>query len=371
MRKLSQTQTAVGTWAADATQRVEIENDGLITQLDVVCEVTPSATLAGANQPDGIWRMGRDLRVLGGSATYFALPNDDGGGGGVLLHFINNYDLKMAGVRGGVITAPQRTYTPVTYVLHCGARPLDMYGQPHPFDLTGFVPGLNRTTLTLEAQSSGNDVMDDTVTVTSAVWRITRHYILGTHSEIAQEMMAQGVMLPSPQEMGVQSAITGMIPAWVVTVDSPTATVADYGRELNIPTDGGFLRRIHLLSQDATADRPVRASDEVTGIKVSVHGQELVKVFTDQLTGKMPYSNVLEADDAAIDFGNHAGAAVFIVDLSKHREAHTPGSIYGANLSGVPSSAAKLGLTLTTNAAGDDSLIIYERYKPYHGPLGF
>src|SRR3990172_2081407 len=151
MRKLSQTQTAVGTWTADATQRVEIENDGLITQLDLTWEATPSATLAGANQPDGIWRMGRDFRVLGGSHTYFALPNDDGGEGGVLLHFINNYDLKMAGVRGGVIVAPQRTYTPVVYVLHCGARPLDMYGQQNPFDLSGFIPGLNKTTLTIEA----------------------------------------------------------------------------------------------------------------------------------------------------------------------------------------------------------------------------
>lgn len=369
MRKLSQTQTAVGTWAADATQRVEIENDGIITQLDLVWETTPSATLASANQPDGLWRIGRDFRLSGGSHTWFALPNDDGGEGGVLLHFANNLDMRMAGVRGGVIVAPQRTYTPVVFVLHAGVYPMKD-GQANPFDLSGIVPGLARTNVVLEAQSSGSDVMDDTVTISSATLRITRHYILGSHGEIAQEMMAQGVMLPSPGEMGLSQPITAMMPAWLVTIDSPTATASDYGRELTIPTEGGFLRRILLLAQDATADRPLRASDEVTAMKVSVHGQEIIKVFVDGLNGKMPYSNVLEADDAAIDFGANAGSGVYILDLSKHRAANTPAALYGLNLSQVPSSAAKLGLTLTTNASGDDSLVLYERYKAYHGPLG-
>lgn len=371
MRKLYATQTAVGTWAADATQRVEIDNGGLITELEMVWEVTPSATMAAANAPDGIWRLGRDFRVMGGSHTFFALPNDDGCMGGVLLHYMNNYDFRMAGVRGAVIVAPQRTYTPITFVLHCGARPRGMYGQANPFDLSGFIPGLDKTTLIVEAQNSGNDVMDDTVTISSATLRINRYYILGTHAEVMQEMMAQGVVLPTPGEMGVGDRITGMIPAWNPTIDSPTAVAADYGREINIPTDGAYLRRILLLAQDATANLPLRASDEATGIKVSVHGQDIVKVINDALTCRLPYANAEEDADAALDFGNHAGAGVFIVDLCQHRRSGGADAIYGLNLATVPSGAAKLGLTLTTNASGDDSLILYERYKPYFGPLGF
>ena len=51
MRKMSISQTTSATWGADSTISTDLERTGLVTRIDFTVEVTPSASLDGAN-PD-------------------------------------------------------------------------------------------------------------------------------------------------------------------------------------------------------------------------------------------------------------------------------------------------------------------------------
>ena len=70
---------------------------------------------------------------------------------------------------------------------------------------------------------------------------------------------------------------------------------ATFTFERDIPTDG-WLAGIQLATQDATltAGKSVRAADTVTGMKVSVRGEDLVKVHTDFLTCQLGFGNMFE-----------------------------------------------------------------------------
>ena len=367
MKKIERTQTDTLTYVASSAGIAgDVEKIGALTRVVATVELVPSAALGGTNQPDGIWRLLSNLRILGGSNTYFTLPGGADGHGGTLLHYLNGVDHGgMMGVSRGTILAPQRTYTPVTFVLHPGSRPR-MWGRENPFDLTAFIPAGAESQLRVEWATLANTVLDDVTLITSAVMRFNLHYVEGTHSEIQQEMARQGVQLPLTYlQDGGERPITGMMPSWTSEVISPTATATEYSNERNIPT-GYYMKRISVLSNDDTAaPRALRAQDEVTGIRVHIDGQEVVKSFVDGWTGMLGPVSVDEVDDAALDFGNHAGFGVHMKDLRPHGNAD-----YGLNLRNVNNGAARLGFTITTNATGDDILILYEGYKPYYGLLG-
>ena len=162
--KRSYTQTNTAAWAADSAGiAVDIDRTGLITRIDATVEITPSLTLDGASQPDSIFRVIQNLRVVGGSHTYFTLPADDACMGGILLHNLNVYDGFGLGHRDGDIAAPGRTYVPMNFVLHAGSRPKDMFGRDNPYDLSAFIPANKEGQLRAEWVTSGNDVMDDSV----------------------------------------------------------------------------------------------------------------------------------------------------------------------------------------------------------------
>lgn len=363
LRKISKTQTDVATWAADSAGiGTDIEKNGVLTRVDCTVEVTPSATFDGANQVDSLFRLIQNLRLVGGGHTYFNLPADDACMGGTLLHYLNRLDHQAAFHRSGDVAAPLRTYAPITWVLHAGARPKDIYGRSNPFDLSGVVPALHETTLRTEWVTAGNDVIDDTITIASAVMRFNIHYVTGSHEEIMAEMGKQQVRLP---RQAVALGANAMIPAWSASVFPHTATASDYAEERDIPTDG-WLMRVSLAEQDATGVRSIRAEDQVTGVKITIRGEELVKEFTNPWTAYLDYGSMMEADEAADDFGNHAPVGILIKDLRPHGH-----SDYGLNLMNVPNGSAKLGLTISVYASGDDSLILFERFLPYAGKLGF
>ncbi len=358
MRKKMLTQTDTATWAADSAGiATDLERNGVITRITATAEVTPSATFDGANQVDGLWRIVQNLRVVGGAHTYFNLPADDAAMGGTLLHYLNALDTGMVGHSSGDITAPDRTYVGVNFMLHCGSRPR-VNGVDNPFDLSGLIPGLYESQLRAEWVTSGNDVMDDTVTIGSATMRFTLHYIAGTHGEIVAEMARQGVYAP----VGGAHA---MIPAWTSEVFAHTSTKSDYTEERNLPL-GGYLRRIGIACQDATATRSIRAEDEVTGVRVKINEETLLQAHADALASVLPLGTQMEADEGAADFGGYSPKGIIPIDLRPFGH-----SDYGINLAPRQVRSAKLGLTITTYASGDDSLILYERYEPYTGRLGF
>ena len=370
MRKMSVTQTDNATWAPDSTIATDIERVGLITRIDVTVEVTPSATLSGANQTDGLWRLIQNLRIVGGAHTYFNLPADDGAHGGTLLHYMNVHDGHGVGHEEGGVTAPSAAYVPVNFVYHCGTRPRDMYGRDNPFDLTAFLPATQESQLRAEWIVSGNDVMDDTVTISSAVAQFTLHRLLGTEAELKAEMARQAIVLPSGP------GITGMVPSWAVLNHANGAAAADFSEEVDVQL-GAFLKRIALLSQDATGDRPVRAGDQLTEIalKMPETNERLIQVNVEHLTGHMGIGTIL-AENGGIattdapngDFGGHAAQGIYFLDLRAYAESPV-GRDYGLDLRRLQTGALKLGFTIDNYAAGDDTLIIFERYQPWKGNL--
>lgn len=368
MRKSSLSQTDSGTWAASTTVATDLERVGLVTRIDFTVEITPSATLKGANQTDGLFRVIQNMRVLGGSHTYMTLPSEAGGHPGTLWHYLMKVDGHGEGHTLGGITAPHRTFVPMNFVFHPGTRPRDLFGRDNPFDLSAFVPASQEAQLRCEWVTGPNSVLDDSVTISSAVLRITLHRVIGSKAEIAEEMKRQGVITPP--------GANGMVPAWSGRVLSPVATASDFSLEEDIPL-GAYLKRIGILAQDATATRPVRSSDELTQIalKLEETTERIFQVNTSQITAHLPQGTILELNEgisittiANTDFGGHAPHGVYPLDLRAHSQSAL-GRDYGLNLQGLQSGSVKLQMTLGTNASGDDLLILYERYMPYRGEL--
>ena len=300
----------------------------------------------------------QNLTLEGGGRTFFTLPANDAPEGGTLLHYLNRLDGFSLGHPDGAIAAPARTYTPISFVFHAGSRPRDRYGRPNPFDLTAFVPSLQISRLRANWVTSGNDVMDDVVTISSAVMRFTVSQVLGTELEVMAEMAMQDVRLPPGTK--------AMVPEWLAEDYPHGATASDYATERNIQ-GGAWLKRVSLIEQDGTATRALRAGDEVTAVKLSLpRGDvELYKAFADQMMLDVPPGNNLEDDDGAADFQGNVPRGILVLDLRPHTGPDNPWGVdYGLNAVSLNVGDLKLGLTITTQASNDHSGILLERYLP-------
>ena len=212
----------------------------------------------------------------------------------MLIHAINAIDhLGMPGFPDQQsVSGPDRTYHPVTWVFHCGSRPQDKYGRDNPWDLSGLIPATKISDLIAEFITGLNSVTDDAVTISSGVFRYTLHVVIGTHQEIMQEMARQEVVLPANLP-----GATAMQPAWVAETFAIDTTYTDFSLTRNVPT-GRIVKRVAILSQDATATRPLVAQDEITGAKLDVRLQTVMKVFADGAAAMQPKGNIAVADDA-------------------------------------------------------------------------
>lgn len=356
--KVTETQTETGAWAADTSVQTDLLRNGPITRIYATAEVTPSATLGGANQPGGLFRVLSGITIGAGGQTYFTIPTDDGGVGGILMHYLNAYDGFGVGHTNGVITAPARTYSPITFVFHAGSRPKTPFGNDNPYDLSAFIPASKTGRLTAIWDTDGNDVMDDTVTISSGTFRYTLCQVLpNSEAELRAEMAAQGISV-------------AMQPLWENERYAIAATATAYSDRRNIPV-GNWVKRIVVACQDATADRPVLAQDEVTGISIELprEGRYLYRAFVDKDMAQLPSGTFLIADAVANVEGG-ATRGVFKVDLREHTTYLNPlGKDYGIDARGMGRGDLLLGLTVTTNASGDDALILYEQFKEIAGPL--
>lgn len=360
-RKQRASQTATGTWAADSTVQVNLDRRGAITRIYATARVTPSATLGGATLiPAGLWRIMRNLTIAGGK-TFFTLPDDDGCNGGVLLHYLNRWDGHGVGHPTAPITAPRQTFTPLTYVFHAGTRPKDTYGRDNPFDMTAFIPAVAEGQLRADWVSSGNDVLDDAVTITSAVYAFVLCTVQGNDEDIMEEMAAQGVLTGVALPPGVKA----MEPAWIARNYPHTQTATSYSDEVDAPA-GGWLSHVAMLSQDDTATRTLLSPDSLTGVAIKINRESYnpVEALVEADHADHPLGDNLVGDDAA-DLGGAAPHAIVVKDLTLHQR--TPwGREYGFNMAGqgVVAGDVKVGQTIPTYAAGDDTLFIYRRRLP-------
>lgn len=363
--KISLPQTTTATWAASSTIRTSLEREGVITRIVATAEITPSATIAAAtSSPSGPYRVAQNLRIIGGGHTFVELPSTgESGNSSVLLHYLNNED--FGGMPGfpdqQTIAAPNRTFHPVSFVLHMGCRPR-VNGVDNPFDLTGLIPARSITDLVAEWVTTANTILDDTVTLDSGLMRYTIYYVIGTHEQIVNEMVRQNAMPPMID--GKQP--TAMLPAWIAETWASDGTYTDYNYGRNVPV-GRYLKRMSILSQDATGTRALLANDEVTGVKLSVKLQDVFKSNLHTEAATMRKANFVVADDAVeLGAGGHV-KGTFIKDLRPYGHPD-----YGLNFLTGPASqvgAPRIGLTVTTQASGDDALFLYEGYVPWFDSL--
>mgnify|MGYP001603257576 CR=1 FL=1 len=182
MLKRTVTQTKSWTWGSATSVEEDILKDGYITHIDFSLEITPSATLAGASQPDGPFRPINNFTIKGGSQTYFQLPAEQGGR---LWHYMNRLLYKWIGHGTAGIANPNLTFQPILFSYHPGSRPIEPHTVlPNYFDLSAFIPGIEETSLSGKWETTANDVLDDTVTLSSAVLKATIYLVMGDPEEI-------------------------------------------------------------------------------------------------------------------------------------------------------------------------------------------
>lgn len=376
VKKESIQQTQQGTWAASTAVTIQLDRIGLVTRYETVVELTPSATAIGANQPDSFWRPFSNVQFLAGGLTYFMLPQDAGGEGAVILHYLNKLDHFGEGFVYQLIVAPSQTFYVPRLTFHAGVRPWRRDGTQNLFDLTGFVPAGIESSPQITWNTTPNSVLDDTITISSAQMTVTAHRVLGTTADIQAEMAQQGVAdLIAAVQQGNEGILanqlcTGFIPSWYGQIESPTATAANYGSQLDMQL-GGFITRVTALAQDATATRPIRGDDEVTQLNLTIpeKGVTIYQYNSELMDGKLPIGDFLVADDAATVLGwSPAPGAIYPVDLRPYGQT-TIEQILGLDTRGRQSGYAKLGRTIATNASGDDILTLTERLLTYQGRL--
>ena len=369
MRKIEVTQTDTATWAASSAGiSTDIERLGMITRIACTNEIVPAASMDGDNAVDSIWRTVQNMRLEGGGFTYFTLPGDAGGNGGVLWHYYNRQNMLISGAQEGAdITAPRHTYVPASWWWHPGSFPI-VNNVQNEFDLSALIPALHDASLRAIWVTTVTGVMDGNFNTTSAVMRFTLYYVIGTHSEVQREMAQQFAWNGYPQgippfDRGVPAA---MVPNWGSLTVAADAAYTDYQWEQNIPT-GGYLRQLWILAQDSVATRPVRASDEITAVKIILPGQEVpVQAYNDHWINQLAYGSHLQLNDAEHDWGNTAPGGITFKDFRGHGNP-----IYGLNLEHVSSGSAKVGATVTAYNSGDDFLYLFDKLHPYYGLLGF
>jgi len=363
-------QLTTATWVASGAPSLVLENIGYVTRYDIIHEMIPSATLVGANQPDGLYRPFMNVQISTGNDTYYTLPSVLGGQGGVLLALLNRLDGFGAGHTTGGITAPDRLFVPVKLTFHAGVYPKRNDGRDNPYDLSGFVPVGPKGTASLVWTTDINSTIDDTVTLSSGVLRVTAHRVVGNKQEIMDLMRAQRL-----SQMMQMAGVEALVPAWQTNIESPTATWSDYGYVVDAKPDG-FLTRQTWLAQNDSASLGLRAQDELTQLALYIPGESTgkyyFKVSTNVFTTNLPIMQQLSADDASV-YGGAAPKGFYPVDLRVWGAETDLERVLGKDLRNKQgavkqSGYMRWGMTIGTNATGDDILGLSERRVGYNGP---
>ena len=373
VKKESIQQTTTGTYAASGTITVLLDRIGLVTRYEAHLQLTPSATLLAANQPDALWRPFRSLTFQAGGFTYMTMPDEAGGHGGTLLHHLNRLDGFGAGYAHQLVAAPSQAFYVPRLVFHCGVRPWKRSGDPNLFDLTGFLPAGIESSPQLTWLTTATTVMDDTITIGATTIRVTAHRVLGTTPDIMEEMAKQGVMqlveMVRQGHQGIQpdNGITGFVPAWTGQVEAPAATATNYTSEQDLQL-GGFIKRVTYLAQDATATRPVRADDEITQLRLTIpeKGVTIFQTDAEVMMDRLLPGSFLVADEADGLGVQSAPGGIYPMDLRPYGPTDIE-QVFGLDTRGRQTGYGKLGRTLATNTAGDDLFNLTERILTYNG----
>lgn len=340
-------------WAASSNQTMQLSNSGFITQLDLLCSVTLSATAAADLATFGLWRFVQNLTVQGGSGkVYFSMS---GVQMGVLLHALNLYDYPGKTFREIVGTTQKFLFR-----MHFGTRPRDSYGRENPYDLTSAIPAMDETTVNLIWGTTGDDVMDDTITISSGTMEVIEYRALPVNP--AQESSVK--YLKNAAGNPVASKL--MIPVSSSESYDPGATKSNNSGVRYVPS-GNWVKRIGIAAQDDTAVGsfgPLFVSDQLTYLalkynKANVPIVDNLDVAALQLSeSKFDGMEVVDTPNVQSPW---APAGLYVLDLRQVGDSPD----FGIDARTYGSNDLQLGLTIGSYAAGEVEQIFYEQYQPY------
>jgi len=331
MQKIIRTLTDTLTWAASSDiSPIDLPREGLITEVRLRLHMTGSATLAAANQPDHLRRLAESLKIEGeGGRTFLGLSGEQTSR---ILGLLNNLDYNAP-----LMTLMDSATEDIVLVFHPGSNPRD------PFDLSAAIPAQDMSQLQLKWSTTAATALDDTVTISSGVGYVTIFEVLD---------------VPTPKGLMVPLSSTF---SWV-----NDAAYSDYSKEIDIPC-GNFLRRMAILAQDETALRPVRKDDQITALRVRLPktGRSILELSWEdlkQLTATWYKAGSVVAGQIA-DVQTAYPAAPDGFGVLDFRMLADP--VYGLDLRGYQVGDIKLGLTVATPTAGDDTIIWYDQLAPW------
>ena len=341
MLKTVKTLVDQGTWAASSEIQVDLPTQGAITRLMIELELTVTACLAAdTNTELAQWKPINTLKIEGGGGkAYFGM-----GGGeqmGRMIHFLNQVDHP-----GRMLNRRMATNTVfATFVLHFGSRPQDAFGRDNPFDLSAFIPAADETNLKLTwGTTQAADVCDTAIDITAGTMKVSAFQVLG---------------LPN---------MKGMIPISSVQAFAHAANMSDLSQQFDVPT-GSFLRRIAMISQDATAigsGGPLMANDEIAraGLILTKDNRRLIELDYDALLHHHGIAGLaaMTAAGAVTKPADVEQPGFLLMDLRQYANPD-----YGLDLRRLTTGDVKLGLTIENYAAGDDTIIWYDTVQPYQG----
>lgn len=328
------------TWAASSDVQVDLPTDGIITRIDLECYITMSGAASANIATWALFRAIQSLKIQGGGGRdYF---NMSGVQMGMLMHYMNALDFPGVPFYDIVATSQYAGWT-----LHFGSRPRDQYGRDNPFDLTAGIPADDETNLKLTWTTAAANSMDDTLTISSAVMRVTVHQVL------------------APK--GTMEALKNQLYVPISSSEScdPGATKSALSYQRNVPT-GGYLRRILVMAQDDTAVGsfgPLVVDGQVSefGLKLEKENRWII----DGIRAK------------AIQLANPAMGGMSVVDTPNTNSPWAPAGFYNLDLRkygdrdfGIPTTGLdpgdiKLAMTIAAYATGEVEQVWYDTLIPY------
>ena len=329
------------TWAASSDVQIDLPNEGAITRIDLHTYYTVTGCLAAnTNTEYSQWKPIQNLKIEGGGGkSYLGMSGEQMGR---VLHFLNLRD--FPGRSFNLAMATNTIYG--NYTIHFGSRPRDIYGRDNPFDLTAFVPAKDETNLKLTwTTTQAADVCDTAVDITAGTMKATVYEVLG---------------LPS---------MTGMMPvSSSTTFDTGGTAKSDLSKEFDVPT-GSYLRRIAILTQDATAissGGPLLANDivDVVGLVLPKENRRLIEIDFDTLllSGGVPDVAAMTAAGAVTKPADLVVDGFVVVDLRQYGHPD-----YGLDLTGYQTGDVKLAFTIPSGTSGDDIIIWYDTVQAHAG----
>ncbi len=350
MKKIIKRLTTTSTWAvsSDLTP-VDFPREGFITEITIRANLT--ATLTAAAYDDWFRRVIQNIKIQGdGGRTYLGMGGEQMS---TILslwnEIVGGYPTLHSNGAGIALASPDVGSTAFVSVFkfHPGNNPRD------PFDMSVVIPAKFLSTLQVLLTTTANSVVDGAGLITAGTFNY----------EVCE-------VLPEPGDPPLKTIMT---PLGSTLTYTHTATYSDFGYPIDVPT-GAYLRSILMRCLDDTATVPRRKDDEVTAIKLWLPktGEIILEQNIYELKQSMmsrfgcrgiagdvgpigAIATIRPAPGAGLDI---VPAGFALVDL---RPFATP---YGIDLRGYQTGDVKLGLTIGSYAAGDDTTFYWDQVIP-------